>query len=106
MHAQVSVFCIREFFLQRGCNNRSRQMVEEHLKTCLSFFLKNFCMSFVLCLDRFAPSPSAIVFHITHYLRLDSTEFFLTIISGQGLSIAAVCSVFIGHISVVLDCML
>lgn len=81
MHGQVSVFCIHDFFLQLGGNNRSRQMVEEHLKTCLSFFLKNFCMSFALCLDRFAPSPLPIIFYITHYLRSDSTEFFLIIIS-------------------------
>lgn len=48
----------------------------ENIQNCLSLFLKNFCRFFALCLDRFAPSPSPIIFYFIHYLRLDNTELF------------------------------
>lgn len=81
-------------------------MVKEHLKTCLSLFLKNFCMFFALCLVRFVPSPSPGIFYVTRYLRLVSTDFFSCNYfrsCHKGLPIAAVYSVFMGHISIALS---
>lgn len=65
------LFCTAFFFQLEG-NNGSRKMVEEHPKLPVPFSEE----FFALCPDRFAPSPSPIIFYFIHYLRLDNTELF------------------------------
>lgn len=93
-------FCLFRtgFFFQLEGNNGSRKMMEEHPKLPVPFSEE----FFALCLDRFALSPSPIIFYLLSQIRQHRT-FLRIIFVHIRLSIIAILSVFIGCISIVLN---